>query len=798
MAAQGAIELKSVNHARLNTNRHPWAALLAGLFTGVITFFLAQWAAAWAGSSPLPDVRPFLAQYGLSGLAWMIVSIPFVRNLVTQEASAAALVKRTLWASTTAFALFLTPTLVLSPDISARWLLYWFALSILFDWLVWRWLLSYEGATTQPRYPFLGNLPHAPFIAAGLFLLAVTALDTVLGQGAPADRTAVFAYWLLLFGVVVALLTGFQISTGLRGWSRFLPETGSGLLVLSLVVVGNYFSTGLSSPAERALLLDTYPNYLAGRIGDGDLLISDSPSLRFANLPRIGAYLDLLPDQRGLALWDDLAHALQGKRRVFWVSVPDDSGDHQQILSAFLKTNGCLDDISSTNPQVRMYELERPLARPRVLPPTLASRTADSFNSIHVDLGALQITGLAFEPRVCSHDAVAVAIRWQSAQTFPDPLKLSLLLLDPKGRQIESRDAFIVDTADQRTDQWKPGVQTPGYYLIPVPFGTPPGNYTLAGAVYRSSDAQRLSIKAADGVQAQGNEIIFGQVQVYRSEDLQADPFKTRGDAASLPAQVSMGDGLVLDAYQVGNTSVIPGESLSVIGLWRAAQGGLPSYTLSASVRQGENLIAETSSAPADGTYPTNEWRAQESVLDRRDVHIPAEANGGSARVEIGVDGARSVYVADVIIMSIAHTFTIPSMGHAARATIVGIGDLIGYGLDHAQISTADSLGMTLYWRAANAIDEDYAVFVQLLGTDGHLIAQSDSMPANGQRPTRSWIKGEIVSDPHELQFVDKSYTGDAKLIVGFYNPMTLQRITVKDSPDDYVTLPAPVRILSP
>ncbi len=95
-------------------------------------------------------------------------------------------------------------------------------------------------------------------------------------------------------------------------------------------------------------------------------------------------------------------------------------------------------------------------------------------------------------------------------------------------------------------------------------------------------------------------------------------------------------------------------------------------------------------------------------------------------------------------------------------------------------------------------IDRNYVVFAQLLAADGHLIAQSDSAPAGGQRPTRGWVNGEIISDRHSLEFVDKTYRGDATLIVGMYDPATLARVAVADSANNFVTLTTHVQIVAP
>jgi hypothetical protein len=62
-------------------------------------------------------------------------------------------------------------------------------------------------------------------------------------------------------------------------------------------------------------------------------------------------------------------------------------------------------------------------------------------------------------------------------------------------------------------------------------------------------------------------------------------------------------------------------------------------------------------------------------------------------------------------------------------------------------------------------------VFVQVIGEDGQVIAQSDQMPASNTRPTTGWLAGEYVTDVHRLNVPE--FAGTARLIVGLYDANT-------------------------
>jgi 4-amino-4-deoxy-L-arabinose transferase-like glycosyltransferase len=99
---------------------------------------------------------------------------------------------------------------------------------------------------------------------------------------------------------------------------------------------------------------------------------------------------------------------------------------------------------------------------------------------------------------------------------------------------------------------------------------------------------------------------------------------------------------------------------------------------------------------------------------------------------------------------------------------------------------------VTLLWRAESPLPVSYLVFVHLVAPDGRLLAQSDSEPMDGARPTSSWRTGEYVQDRHALSWHVKDYRGEAAVRVGIYDLRTGARLTLADG-SDFVTLPRKV-----
>jgi len=129
------------------------------------------------------------------------------------------------------------------------------------------------------------------------------------------------------------------------------------------------------------------------------------------------------------------------------------------------------------------------------------------------------------------------------------------------------------------------------------------------------------------------------------------------------------------------------------------------------------------------------------------------------------------------------------------RARFGDFAELIGYDLPAGEVTAAQPLLLTLYWRGLDGTSPtNYLVFTHLLSQDGRLIAQHDGPPAGGTRPTSSWAAGEIIADPHPMAFADTAYVGLATIAVGLYDP-AVGRIPI-DTGADRVVLPVTVSVI--
>ncbi|KAA3655604.1 MAG: hypothetical protein DWQ04_33320 [Chloroflexi bacterium] len=91
--------------------------------------------------------------------------------------------------------------------------------------------------------------------------------------------------------------------------------------------------------------------------------------------------------------------------------------------------------------------------------------------------------------------------------------------------------------------------------------------------------------------------------------------------------------------------------------------------------------------------------------------------------------------------------------------------------------SPDSQLVITLLWQTSAPIVVHYTVFVQVLDENGMLVVQDDSVPANGVRPTETWLPNETILDTHTLVLPADRVNWQGQIIVGMYETETVERV---------------------
>ena len=92
-----------------------------------------------------------------------------------------------------------------------------------------------------------------------------------------------------------------------------------------------------------------------------------------------------------------------------------------------------------------------------------------------------------------------------------------------------------------------------------------------------------------------------------------------------------------------------------------------------------------------------------------------------------------------------------------------------------------NELTVTLWWNCLDKIEEDYAAFVHVYDSEGHLVAQRDGYPLRGLFPFWLWQEGYVVRDVRRIALSEDLPQGHYVLVAGLYHRSTGRRMRALD-----------------
>ena len=128
----------------------------------------------------------------------------------------------------------------------------------------------------------------------------------------------------------------------------------------------------------------------------------------------------------------------------------------------------------------------------------------------------------------------------------------------------------------------------------------------------------------------------------------------------------------------------------------------------------------------------------------------------------------------------------VPDIANPLDATLGGSARLIGYAWPDGTVTPGSTWRITLYWQVLQRFEEDYSVFIHVVGPDGRMVAQRDSYPGLGHYPTRVWQPGEIIADTYPVP-IPPDAPPRLRALAGMYLLSTMQRLpVVGDAPHEH------------
>jgi hypothetical protein len=130
------------------------------------------------------------------------------------------------------------------------------------------------------------------------------------------------------------------------------------------------------------------------------------------------------------------------------------------------------------------------------------------------------------------------------------------------------------------------------------------------------------------------------------------DMLARMAEAFGDPRIVQIKDEASLLGYDVDDTWAMPGGVLLLTLYWQADQRPIFSYKVFTHVTDGGDegrTLAQADSEPACGELPTNSWDADDQVVDRHAIFLPADIPPGDYSLRVGVYEAHTNLRMDVL-----------------------------------------------------------------------------------------------------------------------------------------------------
>jgi hypothetical protein len=333
---------------------------------------------------------------------------------------------------------------------------------------------------------------------------------------------------------------------------------------------------------------------------------------------------------------------------------------------------------------------------------------------------------------------------------------------------------------DERAFAWREVGLVRVQHGIPVPPGTPPGDYGVVLSIWDGADARTL---------------LEGQtLATVAVADASQWPWPAKV-AYSTRTGIEFENGLELRGLTWVTNRVKPGHTWPLDLTWWAETA--PSdvrYRLEV-VGPGGTVLRTQEGAPGADWLTVESWPTGAPVQERTGLYFPPETAPGRYRLrwsladESGPIGGRptwrpwdseTVGLGSLVVETWPLATEVPEPIDRWGAELGPAIELVGIQMAEDAPARGEALEVTLVWRAREVPDASYYVFVHLVrAEDGAIVSQLDRIPVDWRRPTNGWREGEMLTDDYRLPIPQDLAPGSYELVVGMYEPESWVRLPV-------------------
>jgi hypothetical protein len=116
---------------------------------------------------------------------------------------------------------------------------------------------------------------------------------------------------------------------------------------------------------------------------------------------------------------------------------------------------------------------------------------------------------------------------------------------------------------------------------------------------------------------------------------------------------------------------------------------------------------------------------------------------------------------------------------------------LLGYRVEPASAAAGERVKVTLCWEAVHPLEQDYVLFIHLLGRDNARVAERNTYSGQGRFPSSLWPPGRAFCESYRLEIASWAAAPELyALEVGLYDAATGQRLTAQNASGQAVEPP--------
>jgi 4-amino-4-deoxy-L-arabinose transferase-like glycosyltransferase len=329
---------------------------------------------------------------------------------------------------------------------------------------------------------------------------------------------------------------------------------------------------------------------------------------------------------------------------------------------------------------------------------------------------------------------------------------------------------------------WNPGKIVPEEGVLTVLPGTPPGEYTIQIGFYPETPANPTNVLFFDlGDNPRQSTILPGQPEFSPSVEMDpinvdVGPLRLVGLNTRQP-EMKIDEPFNLDLYWQTLANITRRYQVSLVLLDEAGSSRW-----------------EWDRVDPVPFHQTTHWRQGDFVRSQLAATPTKRTPGGRYRLALNVF-AEGVQVATIPLMPVfvpgrERQFALDQELRPAGTQLEHGLTLLGFQTgDQERVEPGDEFVIDLYWQTDTAVEDDYTVFVHLLGPDGQIYGQQDAQPQGGAHPTGHWAPGEIVGDTYTFTISEDAPAGTYELITGMYRIETGQRLVIKGDGANFIRL---------